>query len=123
MPIYAYRCEICGHQQDFLQKVSDPHLTDCPACGKAGLKRQLTAAGFQLKGSGWYVTDFRNNGTKPASQSDKGSNTSADTKSDANADRKSEPQTSSSSDTKAPTSGAAAASAPSSSASSNAAAN
>lgn len=62
MPIYAYKCESCGHQQDVLQKVSDPVLTDCPACGKPTLVKQITAAGFQLKGSGWYVTDFRNNG-------------------------------------------------------------
>lgn len=67
MPIYAYRCEACGFAKDALQKVSDAPLTDCPACGEAKFKKQLTAAGFQLKGTGWYVTDFRNgsNGTKP----------------------------------------------------------
>jgi putative FmdB family regulatory protein len=59
MPIYAYRCESCGHAKDVLQKVSDPVLTVCPACGASSFKKQLTAAGFQLKGSGWYVTDFR----------------------------------------------------------------
>jgi len=59
MPIYAYKCESCGAAKDVLQKISDPVLTDCPACGKATFKKQLTAAGFQLKGSGWYVTDFR----------------------------------------------------------------
>lgn len=64
MPIYAYRCELCGHQHDALQKLADPHLTRCPACGQDGLKRQLTAAGFQLKGGGWYVTDFRDGGKK-----------------------------------------------------------
>ena len=62
MPIYAYRCEACGHAKDVLQKVSDPVLTVCPACGASSFKKQLTAAGFQLKGSGWYVTDFRGNG-------------------------------------------------------------
>src|SRR5687768_9811607 len=64
MPIYAYRCESCGHAKDVLQKVSDPLLSTCPACGAESFKKQLTAAGFQLKGSGWYVTDFRggNNG-------------------------------------------------------------
>tara|TARA_R100001039_G_C1800864_1_gene77696 strand:- start:136 stop:558 length:423 start_codon:yes stop_codon:yes gene_type:complete len=67
VPIYAYRCTDCGHAQDVLQKMSDSPLTDCPACGKATYAKQVTAAGFQLKGSGWYVTDFRNNGTKPAS--------------------------------------------------------
>ncbi|AQV92816.1 FmdB family transcriptional regulator [Cupriavidus necator] len=60
MPIYAYRCDACGHGRDVLQKMSDAPLTDCPSCGVAGaFKKQLTAAGFQLKGSGWYVTDFR----------------------------------------------------------------
>jgi putative FmdB family regulatory protein len=66
MPIYAYRCEHCGHAQDVLQKVSDPLLTVCPACGQAAYRKQVTAAGFQLKGSGWYVTDFRDSGKKPA---------------------------------------------------------
>jgi putative FmdB family regulatory protein len=60
MPIYAYRCESCGHAKDVLQKMSDPVLSTCPACGAESFKKQLTAAGFQLKGSGWYVTDFRN---------------------------------------------------------------
>jgi putative FmdB family regulatory protein len=59
MPIYAYRCESCGHAKDVLQKMSDPVLTTCPACGAESYKKQITAAGFQLKGSGWYVTDFR----------------------------------------------------------------
>ena len=65
MPIYAYRCTDCGHAEDVLQKMSDARLTDCPACGKSTYAKQVTAAGFQLKGSGWYVTDFRNNGNKP----------------------------------------------------------
>jgi putative FmdB family regulatory protein len=59
MPIYAYKCESCGHAKDVLQKMADPVLTDCPACGAATFSKQVTAAGFQLKGSGWYVTDFR----------------------------------------------------------------
>lgn len=59
MPIYAYRCASCGHAQDVLQKISDPVLTVCPACGASTYEKQVTAAGFQLKGSGWYVTDFR----------------------------------------------------------------
>lgn len=63
MPIYAYQCESCGHAKDVLQKISDAPLTDCPACGASTFKKQLTAAGFQLKGSGWYVTDFRNGGS------------------------------------------------------------
>ena len=59
MPIYAYRCESCGHAKDVLQKMSDAVLTTCPHCGAESFKKQLTAAGFQLKGSGWYATDFR----------------------------------------------------------------
>lgn len=59
MPIYAYKCESCGHAKDVLQKISDAPLTVCPQCGAPAFKKQVTAAGFQLKGSGWYVTDFR----------------------------------------------------------------
>jgi hypothetical protein len=59
MPIYAYKCDACGFAKDVLQKMSDDALSDCPSCGKADFKKQVTAAGFQLKGSGWYVTDFR----------------------------------------------------------------
>lgn len=66
MPIYAYKCESCGHAKDVLQKISAEPLTDCPACGAATFKKQLTAAGFQLKGSGWYATDFRNGGSSAA---------------------------------------------------------
>ncbi|MDP2819761.1 MAG: zinc ribbon domain-containing protein [Polaromonas sp.] len=62
MPIYAYKCESCGHNKDVLQKMSDAPLTDCPQCGAPAFRKQLTAAGFQLKGSGWYVTDFRGGG-------------------------------------------------------------
>jgi putative FmdB family regulatory protein len=63
MPIYAYKCGSCGHAKDVLQKISDTPLTDCPACGKATFSKQLTAAGFQLKGSGWYATDFKGGST------------------------------------------------------------
>jgi putative FmdB family regulatory protein len=59
MPIYAYKCAACGHARDVLQKMSDAPLTDCPVCGAPQFQKQVTAAGFQLKGSGWYVTDFR----------------------------------------------------------------
>jgi len=64
MPIYAYRCTSCGHAQDVLQKISDDVLTVCPACGASTYAKQVTAAGFQLKGSGWYATDFRGGNTK-----------------------------------------------------------
>jgi putative FmdB family regulatory protein len=84
MPIYAYRCSSCGHEKDVLRKLSDAPLTQCPACGKDTFSKQVTAAGFQLKGSGWYVTDFRggnngNNGaSKPASaESDKPADSAA----------------------------------------------
>ena len=63
MPIYAYKCSECGHDLEAIQKMSDKLLTDCPNCGKPGLVKQVTAAGVQLKGSGWYVTDFRDGGT------------------------------------------------------------
>jgi putative FmdB family regulatory protein len=74
MPIYAYRCDECGFAKDVLQKISDPVLTVCPSCGKSSFKKQVTAAGFQLKGTGWYVTDFRGGnapatGTAPAGDS------------------------------------------------------
>jgi putative FmdB family regulatory protein len=59
MPIYAYKCESCGHAKDVLQKISDAPLTDCPACGAPKFSKQLSAPGFQLKGSGWYATDFK----------------------------------------------------------------
>ncbi|MBI2961608.1 MAG: zinc ribbon domain-containing protein [Betaproteobacteria bacterium] len=59
MPIYEYRCSSCGFQKEYLQKVTDPLLTDCPDCGQRSLNKMVTAAGFQLKGSGWYATDFK----------------------------------------------------------------
>ncbi len=82
MPIYAYRCAECGHAHDALQKIADAPLTDCPACGKPALVKQVTAAGFQLKGSGWYVTDFRDNGKsggKAAATSSAGADAPAST--------------------------------------------
>jgi putative FmdB family regulatory protein len=66
MPIYEYRCGECGHQEDHLQKISEKPLTKCPACGKKAYKKLLSAAGFQLKGSGWYATDFKTTAKKPA---------------------------------------------------------
>ena len=74
MPIYAYKCESCGHAKDVLQKISDAPLTVCPQCGQPTFKKQVTAAGFQLKGSGWYVTDFRggNSTGVPAPKTDGG---------------------------------------------------
>jgi len=66
MPIYAYKCDSCGHAKDVLQKMSDDPLTQCPSCGAPTFNKQLTAAGFQLKGSGWYATDFKGGATSPS---------------------------------------------------------
>jgi putative FmdB family regulatory protein len=66
MPIYAYKCGSCGHAKDVLQKISDAPLTACPACGAQAFSKQVTAAGFQLKGSGWYATDFRGGSSAPS---------------------------------------------------------
>ncbi|MDE1143457.1 MAG: FmdB family zinc ribbon protein [Paraburkholderia tropica] len=76
MPIYAYRCESCGFAKDVLQKISDAPLTQCPSCGADAYRKQVTAAGFQLKGSGWYVTDFRG-GNSNANNGGNSSGTSA----------------------------------------------
>jgi putative FmdB family regulatory protein len=100
VPIYEYRCSQCGHQQEHLQKVSDPVLTSCPACGRETYSKQVTAAGFQLKGSGWYATDFKGGRKQPAAKDEAGakaeskaeakSDAKAETKSDAKAESKSE---------------------------------
>ncbi len=66
MPIYAYKCESCGFAKDVLQKMSDARLTQCPSCGASAFQKQLTSAGFQLKGSGWYATDFKGGATATA---------------------------------------------------------
>ncbi|OGA15914.1 MAG: hypothetical protein A3H32_09770 [Betaproteobacteria bacterium RIFCSPLOWO2_02_FULL_63_19] len=76
MPIYEYRCSSCGFQEEYLRKASDPLLSSCPECGKDTFQKMLTAAGFQLKGSGWYATDFKNSGAKP--KKEKGEAASAD---------------------------------------------
>jgi putative FmdB family regulatory protein len=68
MPIYEYRCSSCGFQKEYLQKVTAPLMTVCPECGKQTFSKMLTAAGFHLKGSGWYATDFKNSGAKPAAK-------------------------------------------------------
>ena len=86
MPIYEYRCGACGFQQEVLQKMIDAPLVDCPECGKPSMSKMVTAAGFQLKGSGWYVTDFKS-GAKQAKAGDKDA-AQSDTKSEAKADDK-----------------------------------
>jgi putative FmdB family regulatory protein len=110
MPIYEYRCSSCGFQKEYLRKLSDPVLTDCPECGKQTFSKMLSAAGFQLKGSGWYATDFRNSGAKPAGKPDSKSATTAggkdkgdakpDTKPDAKSDTKPEKKSESKSESK-----------------------
>jgi putative FmdB family regulatory protein len=79
MPIYEYRCSACGFQKEFLQRLSDAPPTECPQCSKSTLKKLVTAAGFQLKGTGWYATDFKNSGAQPAAKkkADEGSATEA----------------------------------------------
>jgi putative FmdB family regulatory protein len=105
MPIYAYKCSSCGHARDVLQKISDAPLTQCPACGAETFAKQLTAAGFQLKGSGWYATDFRN-GSKPADAAKDGKDGKAETagsgdsKADGKTDVKAETKTEGKSETK-----------------------
>jgi putative FmdB family regulatory protein len=83
MPIYAYRCEACGHAKDVIQKFSDAPLTTCPECGADAFRKQLTAPAFQLKGSGWYVTDFRDNGKKASKPDAAPADAPADAKADA----------------------------------------
>jgi putative FmdB family regulatory protein len=95
MPIYEYRCGECGQEHEMLQKVSEPPLTECPACGKPALQKMLSAAGFQLKGSGWYATDFKGAGKKPA---DKKTEAKSDSKSEAKAESKAEPKAEAKSD-------------------------
>ena len=93
MPIYEYRCEACGHQDDHLQKISEPQLSVCPACHKPAYKKMLSAAGFQLKGSGWYATDFKTAGKKPAEKK-------VDLKTGAKSEAKSEAKTEAKPETK-----------------------
>lgn len=78
MPIYEYQCNQCGHELESLQKISDPPLTDCPECGEASLQKKISAAGFRLKGGGWYETDFKSGSKKNVAQSDSTGSTSKD---------------------------------------------
>ena len=117
MPIYAYRCAACGHSKDVLQKMSDPVLTVCPNCGADAFRKQVTAAGFQLKGSGWYVTDFRG-GAKPAGEGGSaepgGGDKKADTTAAATKNGDSTPAPAAKSDSASPAAGPAASPAPAS---------
>jgi putative FmdB family regulatory protein len=100
MPIYEYRCSSCGHELESLQKFSDAPLTACPACQREALVKKVSASGFQLKGSGWYVTDFKGSGGKPAAKSDKGDGKSGDAKVDSKADSKADSKSESKTETK-----------------------
>jgi len=102
MPIYEYRCEACGHTDEHLQKVSEAPLTVCPACGKPQYRKQLSAAGFQLKGTGWYATDFKTTGKKPAEKKpDASKDSKTESKPETKTDGKSESKSESKSETKA----------------------
>jgi putative FmdB family regulatory protein len=85
MPIYEYRCSSCGNEHEVLQKISEPLLTTCPTCRKDTLTKLISAAGFQLKGSGWYATDFKN-GSKPAAKTEAKPEVKAEGKADAKSD-------------------------------------
>jgi putative FmdB family regulatory protein len=98
MPIYEYRCAECGHQEEHLQKLSDAPLIECPSCHKPALKKMLSAAGFQLKGSGWYATDFKSSGKKPA---EKSAESRAEAKTESKTESKAEPTTGPKSEPKA----------------------
>jgi putative FmdB family regulatory protein len=93
MPIYEYRCNACGHKLESLQRLSDAPLVTCPACGKDALAKQLSAAGFQLKGSGWYATDFKNSGSKPPAKDAAKPDAKADAPAGAATEAKSETST------------------------------
>ena len=98
MPIYEYRCSACGQEHEALQKVTEPPLTECPSCGRPGLQKLLTAAGFHLKGSGWYATDFKGGAKKPEEKQPADTKTDSktaktDSKTDTKASPKSEPKT------------------------------
>ena len=90
MPIYEYRCSACGREHEVLQKVTEPPLTECPSCGKPGMQKLLTAAGFQLKGSGWYATDFKGGAKKPEEK--KPADAKSDSKNDSKTDTKKSPK-------------------------------
>jgi putative FmdB family regulatory protein len=97
MPIYEYRCGDCGHQEEHLQKISEKPVSKCPACGKKTYKKMLSAAGFQLKGSGWYATDFKTTSKKPT---EKKTDLKADAKTDSKGESKTESKTESKPETK-----------------------
>jgi putative FmdB family regulatory protein len=126
MPIYEYRCTSCGFQKEYLKKISDPVMTLCPECDKETFSKMLTAAGFQLKGSGWYATDFKNpkpaakiggkekSDAKPDAKSDAKSDSKPDAKPDTKSDAKTDTKSDGKSDSKSPKSPAVSGTGPSS---------
>src|SRR3990172_10529067 len=101
MPIYAYRCSACGHQEDHLQKMTEAPLTKCPACGRKKFDKQLTAPGFQLKGAGWYATDFKGGKKPEAAKPDAKAKSKSETKTETKAEVKTEAKTEAKTETKA----------------------
>lgn len=101
MPIYEYRCNLCGHELEALQKLSDAPLTGCPSCNADGLVKLISAAGFHLKGSGWYATDFKGGGKKPADKAPADKAPAGEAK----AEGKTETKTETKAETSAPTGG------------------
>ena len=100
MPIYEYKCAACGHQEDHLQKLSEAPLSKCPACGRKKYQKQLTAAGFQLKGSGWYASDFKGGKKETEAKPDAKPEAKAETKTETKAETKSESKTETKTETK-----------------------
>jgi putative FmdB family regulatory protein len=98
MPIYEYKCGDCGHRLEAIQRVNDPALRECPACGKRELKKLISVAGFQLKGTGWYVTDFRDKDKKKSKADGAKEDSKTDSKADSKGDKKKTASTSGSND-------------------------
>ena len=90
MPIYEYQCGQCNHRLESFEKITDAPLTECPVCGKASLQKLISAAGFQLKGTGWYATDFRDNNKKPENKSENKSESKPETKPESKTENKAE---------------------------------
>ena len=103
MPIYEYRCADCGFQEEYLQKVSEPPLTVCPSCGKPQFEKLLSAAGFQLKGSGWYATDFKGGAKKADAKAESTAEPKAESKPESKPESKSESKPASKAEAKAAT--------------------
>ena len=104
MPIYEYQCSACGHQEDHLRKLSDALLTKCPACGKKKYRKQLTAAGFQLKGSGWYASDFKGGKKETEAKPDAKPEAKAEAKTETKTETKAETKTETKAEKKSPAS-------------------